>query len=146
MAAAAIAVGLQRLSPHGRLKESWRTNLGVWCVNLVVTGAVCGACAFTVAKWARVAGVGLLTTLSAPLWVSVVVSMLVLDLVSCGWHRANHQVSLLWRFHRVHHSDTRFTVSTIFALWDRLFRTYRENTSIMEVETGFLAVRGRQAL
>src|SRR2546426_905890 len=35
-----------------------------------------------------------------------------LDLVSYGWHRANHRVAPLWRFHRVHHSDPSFTVST----------------------------------
>jgi sterol desaturase/sphingolipid hydroxylase (fatty acid hydroxylase superfamily) len=110
--AAAIALGLQRLSPHGRLKESWRTNLGVWFVNLLVMSAVCGACAFTVANWARVAGVGFLTILSVPLWLSVMVSVFVLDVVSYGWHRANHQVPVLWRFHQVHHSDTGFTVST----------------------------------
>ena len=219
--AVVIAVGLQRIRPHARLRGSWRTNLGVWCVNLVVMGVVCGACAFTAANWARVAGVGLLTILSVPLWVNVVVCVFVLDVVSYGWHRANHQVPVLWRFHRVHHSDTRFTVSTgirfhpgelllslpirlaaivalgapveaviifevlftvanlvehgdidlpanleqslarilitpalhrwhhsrqwtdlntnfgtIFAFWDRLFSTYRENTSITDVETG----------
>ena len=35
-----------------------------------------------------------------------------LDLVSYGWYRGNHQVSVLWRFHQVHHSETAFTVST----------------------------------
>jgi sterol desaturase/sphingolipid hydroxylase (fatty acid hydroxylase superfamily) len=36
----------------------------------------------------------------------------VLDIVSYGWHRANHRVAFLWRFHQVHHSDLSFTVST----------------------------------
>jgi sterol desaturase/sphingolipid hydroxylase (fatty acid hydroxylase superfamily) len=29
-----------------------------------------------------------------------------------GWHRANHRIPLLWRFHRVHHSDPRLDVTT----------------------------------
>jgi sterol desaturase/sphingolipid hydroxylase (fatty acid hydroxylase superfamily) len=43
---------------------------------------------------------------------AIVVSVLALDLVSYAWHRANHRLRLLWRFHQVHHSDVTFTVST----------------------------------
>jgi len=35
-----------------------------------------------------------------------------MDLVSYFWHRANHLVSLLWRFHQAHHCDSQYTVST----------------------------------
>ncbi|MEM7741981.1 MAG: sterol desaturase family protein [Pseudomonadota bacterium] len=31
--------------------------------------------------------------------------ILLLDLFIYAWHRANHEVPLLWRFHRVHHFD-----------------------------------------
>ncbi len=107
-----IAIGLERLLPHGRLRWSWRTNLGLWAVNLVVISALCGTCAFTVANWARHAGVGLLTMVPVPSWLSLAVCVAALDLVSYGWHRANHQIGVLWRFHQVHHSETSFTVST----------------------------------
>lgn len=110
--AALIAVGLQRLVPHARLRGSWRANCGLWGVNLLVLGAVCGACACTVARWARGAGVGLFAVVPAPRWMAVVLSIVALDLVSYGWHRANHRLRVLWRFHRVHHSDGTFTVST----------------------------------
>jgi len=46
------------------------------------------------------------------LWVSVPATLLTLDVVSYLWHRANHRVRWLWRFHQVHHSDAAFTVST----------------------------------
>jgi sterol desaturase/sphingolipid hydroxylase (fatty acid hydroxylase superfamily) len=35
-----------------------------------------------------------------------------LDLLSYCWHRLNHTVPLLWRFHSVHHSDTEMDVTT----------------------------------
>jgi sterol desaturase/sphingolipid hydroxylase (fatty acid hydroxylase superfamily) len=35
-----------------------------------------------------------------------------LDAVSYLWHRLNHSVPLLWRFHRVHHADASFSVTT----------------------------------
>lgn len=110
--ALAIAVGLQRLTPHARLRGSWRANGGLWGVNLAVLGVVCGACVCTVAQWAHAARVGLFAVVPAPWWMVIVVSVLALDLVSYAWHRANHRLRLLWRFHQVHHSDVTFTVST----------------------------------
>jgi sterol desaturase/sphingolipid hydroxylase (fatty acid hydroxylase superfamily) len=53
-----------------------------------------------------------LNAVAAPPWASIGVSVLLLDLVSYGWHRANHRIRVLWRFHQVHHSDESFTVST----------------------------------
>jgi sterol desaturase/sphingolipid hydroxylase (fatty acid hydroxylase superfamily) len=110
--AVAIAAGLQRLAPHARLRGSWAANCGLWGVNLLVLGAVCGACACTVAHWARAAGIGLFALVPAPRWLAIVLSVLALDMVSYAWHRANHRLRVLWRFHQVHHSDVTFTVST----------------------------------
>jgi len=98
--------------PHAKLRGSVGTNLGLWAVNAAVMGALCGACACTVATWASVAGIGLLNATSASLWVAIPTTIVGLDLVSYLWHRANHVVPTLWRFHRVHHSDSTFTVST----------------------------------
>jgi len=112
LVAVAIAVSLQRTSPHAQLHGSWRTNLGLWALNAAVLGVVCGACGYTVARWARVAGVGVLTLVPMPEAVAVIASVVVLDIVSYGWHRANHQLRWLWQFHQVHHSDPTFTVST----------------------------------
>ncbi|HSP96424.1 MAG TPA: sterol desaturase family protein [Candidatus Dormibacteraeota bacterium] len=110
--AVAIAAGLQRWRPHARMRRPWRSNVGLWAINLVVIGVVCGGCACAVARWAAAADVGLLNAISAPTWLGVPVTVLVLDFVSYLWHRANHRVRWLWRFHQVHHSDAAFTVST----------------------------------
>ena len=107
-----LAVTAQRLAPHAGQKGSWRVNVGLWAIDAIALGTVCGACACTVARWAAAAGVGLLNVASVPTWVGFALTMVVLDLVSYGWHRANHRVAVLWRFHRVHHSDTTFTTST----------------------------------
>jgi sterol desaturase/sphingolipid hydroxylase (fatty acid hydroxylase superfamily) len=98
VAALTLALLLQRLQPHARLRGSWQVNGGLWFTNLIVIGAVCGACACTVARWAANAGIP--------------AALVTLDLVSYCWHRANHRVPFLWRFHQVHHSDPTFTAST----------------------------------
>jgi sterol desaturase/sphingolipid hydroxylase (fatty acid hydroxylase superfamily) len=107
-----LAVALQRLAPHARLRGNWRLNGGLWLVNTVVIGAVCGGCAFTTAEWAAREGIGILRWTAAAGWVAVPASILALDLVSYAWHRANHRLGVLWRFHRLHHSDPTFTAST----------------------------------
>lgn len=107
-----LAAALQHWRPHARIRRPPGSNAGLWAVNLVVIGVVCGGCACSVARWAAAADVGLLNTISAPVWLVVPATVLTLDFVSYLWHRANHRVRWLWRFHQVHHSDAAFTVST----------------------------------
>ncbi|HZR80264.1 MAG TPA: sterol desaturase family protein [Candidatus Binatia bacterium] len=110
--ALAAGMALERAAPHARLRPAWRTNLGLWAVNAAVIGLACGACACTVARWAEDRGVGILRALAVPSSLALVATVLALDAVSYAWHRANHRVPFLWRFHRVHHADRDFHVST----------------------------------
>lgn len=107
-----LALGLQRLSPHARAQRSTRVNTGLWLVNIVVTGTICGACVCFAARWATDGSIGLLNWYAAPAWFAFPISVAFLDLVSYGWHRANHRIPFLWRWHQVHHSDTALSVST----------------------------------
>jgi sterol desaturase/sphingolipid hydroxylase (fatty acid hydroxylase superfamily) len=113
-AALAVAWLLQRTRPHAGEGSSLRVNAALWAVDGLVMTGICGACACTVAGWAQARGIGLLRMVPLPVLVSLPVSVAALDLVSYLWHRANHRAPFLWRFHRVHHSDDHFTVSTAF--------------------------------
>ena len=112
VAALSLAAGLQHWRPHRAIRGSWRVNTGLWAINAVVLGIVCGGCACTVSLWASGADIGLLNQGAVSLWVALPVSVLGLDLVSYFWHRANHRVPLLWRFHQAHHCDAQYTVTT----------------------------------
>ena len=107
-----LAVAVQRFRPHRAIAGSWRANSGLWALNAVVLGAVCTGCACTVSRWVSVGGIGLLNQASVSAGVAIPVSVLGMDLVSYLWHRANHRVPLLWRFHQAHHSDLHYTVTT----------------------------------
>ena len=50
-------------------------------------------------------GLGLLNRVRLPRAMSVVAGVLLLDYTLFIWHRLNHRVPVLWRFHRVHHVD-----------------------------------------
>jgi sterol desaturase/sphingolipid hydroxylase (fatty acid hydroxylase superfamily) len=59
-------------------------------------------------------GWGLATSAWLPGWLSLALCVLLLDLLVYGQHRAFHGIPLLWRVHRVHHSDVDFDYSTAF--------------------------------
>ena len=107
-----LGLALEWLRPHAALHPAWRANLGLWLASTLLVSAACGACGFAVAGWAEARGIGLLNALAAPTLVGVAVSVLALDAVSWAWHLANHRVPFLWRFHRVHHADEAFHVTT----------------------------------
>jgi sterol desaturase/sphingolipid hydroxylase (fatty acid hydroxylase superfamily) len=65
-----------------------------------------------VAGFAQASGVGLLPALALPPLVLAPLGFLLLDASMYGWHRLNHRVPLLWRFHRVHHVDLDLDVTT----------------------------------
>jgi len=57
---------------------------------------------------------GLLHLVSLPSGVQFAVGFLLMDLTFYYWHRANHIIPLMWRFHNVHHLDPDMDVSTSF--------------------------------
>ena len=58
------------------------------------------------------AHLGLLYQLPVPDWAHVVAAVVALDCWTYWWHRWNHAVPFLWRFHRAHHSDPWMDVTT----------------------------------
>jgi sterol desaturase/sphingolipid hydroxylase (fatty acid hydroxylase superfamily) len=57
---------------------------------------------------------GLLAWLSLPLLIETFLAVVLIDLWMYAWHRANHSMPLLWRFHRVHHSDPELDSTSAF--------------------------------
>ncbi|MEQ8334934.1 sterol desaturase family protein [Nisaea sp.] len=45
-------------------------------------------------------------------WTGLIVDVLVLDMLIYWWHRLNHEIPFLWRFHEVHHLDEFLDVSS----------------------------------
>lgn len=64
------------------------------------------------AAWSQARGVGVLWQVELPAWAHALGAVLLLDAWTYAWHRLNHVVPFLWRFHRVHHSDAHMDVTT----------------------------------
>ncbi|MBW3565111.1 MAG: sterol desaturase family protein [Acidobacteria bacterium] len=65
-----------------------------------------------VSIWVGDNEVGFLGLVSWPSWVEFAVAFLFLDYTLWWWHRLNHIVPFLWRFHLIHHVDLDLDSST----------------------------------
>lgn len=64
------------------------------------------------ASYVREQGLGLLPWLGLAGPAEVLASLVLLDYLDYWWHRWNHRIAFLWRFHKVHHIDTHVDAST----------------------------------
>ncbi|MFO1423682.1 MAG: sterol desaturase family protein [Candidatus Competibacteraceae bacterium] len=90
----------------------WPANLGVVAVDTVVLRLVFPVLAVGAAGLAEAKGRGLFPALDAPFGLAFVASLLLLDLTIYAQHVLFHKLPLLWRLHRMHHTDLDFDVTT----------------------------------
>jgi sterol desaturase/sphingolipid hydroxylase (fatty acid hydroxylase superfamily) len=57
---------------------------------------------------------GLLNRISMPYWVKFAIGFAALDLVAYVSHRLMHVIAVMWRMHRVHHSENDLDLTTGF--------------------------------
>lgn len=88
------------------------SNLALVVIDTVLLRLAFPLLAVALALQVHVRGGGLFGALDWPLWLEVLLAVLVLDAAIYWQHRLLHAIPLLWRLHRVHHSDTAFDVST----------------------------------
>ena len=95
---------------HGAL------NLVLGAANSLAVALLFASLWLWAAEWAYANDFGLLYWLSRnaeiPVWLHIVMAVLLLDVWTYTWHRLNHRIHFLWRFHRVHHSDRKMDVTT----------------------------------
>ncbi len=65
-------------------------------------------------EWLNNKQIGLFYLVQVPVWLKLIVGVALFDLITYWFHRMAHKAPLLWRFHRVHHSDTSMDASTFF--------------------------------
>jgi len=65
-------------------------------------------------EWFNSNSIGLLYLIELPFWVKLFISVALYDVTAYWIHRGTHKIPVLWRLHRVHHSDTTMDSSTVF--------------------------------
>jgi sterol desaturase/sphingolipid hydroxylase (fatty acid hydroxylase superfamily) len=119
----AVAVGIfvvmvtwETMSPR-RLqtihrKTRWPINLSLALFNMILMRFTIGGLAYISALWAAEQGYGLLNSWPLPSIVAIIATLLILDFAIYCQHILMHKWSLLWRLHKVHHTDLEFDATT----------------------------------
>jgi len=81
-------------------------------IDTVMTRIVAPTGAVGFALFAEAHGLGLFNVVAMPAWVEMVLALLTLDLAIYLQHRLFHYSPVLWRLHRMHHSDLDVDVTT----------------------------------
>jgi sterol desaturase/sphingolipid hydroxylase (fatty acid hydroxylase superfamily) len=92
--------------------QRWPNNLLIVALDTLAVRLLFPLAAVGAAAVAAEQGWGIFNMASVPLWLAVVVSVVVLDIVIYFQHRLFHSVSWLWRLHRMHHADLEFDLTT----------------------------------
>lgn len=90
----------------------WFTNIAIVVIDSALVRILFPAAAVGIAFWAQGEGYGLFNMISAPAWVAGLASIILLDFAVWLSHLLSHKIPIIWRLHRMHHSDRDFDVST----------------------------------
>ena len=92
-------------------KKHDRSNLVLSIISFVVNGAL-GLLVLNVLTLTASKQWGILNHISLPFWLEIVLGMFMMDFGSYIFHNFSHRIPLLWRLHRVHHSDPSLNASS----------------------------------
>lgn len=105
-------LALPRRSTHFGRRPRWPSNLGIVLVNTLALRVVFPGAAVGMAVVAESYAWGGLNIVDWPVWLEIAVAFVLLDFTIYLQHVLFHAVPGLWRFHRMHHADLDFDVTT----------------------------------
>ncbi len=116
-AAVGLMLGLEGLSPlvpllpgRERARHLLRNVAIALCTSLFAVGG--SFVLVWVAAWAHRHAFGLLNQVELPWLVRFVIALVVIDFFEWVRHRLHHYLPVLWRLHRVHHTDPHVDATT----------------------------------
>ena len=107
---------LERFIPFRRMSLSqwqrWLINFSLSFCNLLIVDQGFVLLLQRTPFFSQIFHVDLYGRLGLNSFWRIVLTIFILDFVMYIWHRLNHVIPVLWRFHRVHHSDPHVDVTT----------------------------------
>lgn len=104
------------LFPLARRKCSriwqWFTNLSIALISRICISLTLPLAALGSAQCAAQHGIGFFNLIHLPPAITLLLSLLLFDLLIYAQHRIMHNVPLLWRLHRMHHTELGLDVTS----------------------------------
>jgi sterol desaturase/sphingolipid hydroxylase (fatty acid hydroxylase superfamily) len=92
--------------------KRWLANISIIVADSLVVRLLFPVVPISLAATAQTKSWGLFNHLGIPGWVELIAGLIILDLIIYLQHRLFHRIPLLWRLHRMHHTDLDLDVST----------------------------------
>ncbi len=92
--------------------KRWLNNIALVVSSTIVVRLLVPTAAIGIAYIAEQQQLGFANHIEIPFWLKVVVTFILLDLTIYLQHAMFHVLPLMWRFHRVHHSDLDCDITT----------------------------------
>lgn len=112
----AAVAGWEVFAPRRPLTVSkarrWVTNLSLVVIDTVVVRVLLPVLPVGMALMAQEHGWGILNIIMLPIWVKIILAVVALDFVIYLQHVLFHFLPILWRLHRMHHTDLDIDVTT----------------------------------
>lgn len=107
---------LEAIVPLVNLKYNKLKHIGTNLVFLsmsMVLNILIGLATVGVFFWIETSQFGILNWIEVPFWAEVLIAVAALDLIAqYVAHRFLHKIAWMWKFHMIHHSDTRVDATT----------------------------------
>ncbi len=85
----------------------------IFLLTTVILNLLLGTITIKVCDWVTTHHIGLLNWLNLPLWATVLLGLFFMDFFGqYAPHYAMHKIKWMWKFHMIHHSDTKVDVTT----------------------------------
>ncbi len=92
-------------NPSATRSRRWPANVGLILLDTALARLLLPAGVVGAALWAQAHGFGVFNQFAWPAWLEFGIALVLLDLAIYWQHRLLHASPLLWRLHRVHHTD-----------------------------------------
>lgn len=101
----------KRALTQSKLKR-WLNNIGLVVTSTLLVRIIVPITLVGTAYFTEQYHLGYANHIEMPLWMEAVMVFILMDLIIYFQHTMFHVLPVMWRFHRVHHSDLDFDVST----------------------------------
>ncbi|MDG1707465.1 MAG: sterol desaturase family protein [Emcibacteraceae bacterium] len=97
---------------RARRWSQWFNNISITLINTVIMRLLLPVMAVGISQYAATNEYGLFNLINIGLWPAFILSLLMLDMLIYGQHVMMHNVPLLWRLHRMHHTELGLDVTS----------------------------------
>ncbi|HZI00760.1 MAG TPA: sterol desaturase family protein [Flavisolibacter sp.] len=105
---------VEHLRPQERKYNDWKNekfNLGIGVLNVLLNFIPASLLVYLLEIIDQNA-IGLLKQFTISLGLQIIITIALLDLWMYVWHRLNHTIPFLWRWHLFHHRDQKMNTTT----------------------------------